>query len=124
MKERLIFVANNEKNIVHLLEYVFVSKEGYNIKAFSSHEDLIANIYSKPDVVVIGQAFNICMDTLKEIKHSSKEIPVIILSEKKEEAQEIKYIENGAYQCISQSGFFVDRLLDTVDQAIQTRVRA
>jgi DNA-binding NarL/FixJ family response regulator len=119
MKEKLIYVANSEKNITLGLEYVFISKEDYVIKTFSSGEELLKNMYKNPDVIVMGQTFSSGLDTLKELKHFKKEIPVIILSKTKEKEIETEFIENGAFQCISQSGYFVDRLLKTVDIALQ-----
>lgn len=123
MKHKLIYVANKEKNIIHLLEYILFSKEGYIIKSFTSEKDLMAGLNKKPDIIVLD-SFNKSLDTLREIKQQNKEVPVIILSKKNEKDKEMQFIENGAFKCISQSGYFLDRLVDTLDQALQPKISA
>ena len=53
MSNKLIFFVDDDKMILHLLEYVFHNMENYTFKTFTSGEDCLNNIGMNPDVIVL-----------------------------------------------------------------------
>jgi len=113
MKNRIIFIVNNEKNILHSLEYIFFGKGDYEIKSFSTREELYKNLVQKPDVVILGNSFA-KTETLEVINLYNKKLPIIILSDIKEQIN-TDIFKNDNYQCINQTGFFVDKVMESLE---------
>lgn len=117
MKNKLIFVADNKKNMVHLLEFILLSKGGYEIKSFSSEKELIKNLRKNPDLLVMGESLA-AEDTMNTIKQQIKEMPVIVLSED-EKADNPAYLNNQDCKYIKQADFFIDDLIETVEDVLK-----
>ena len=121
MTSKLIYVADDERIITHLLEFAFLRVGNYEVHSFSSGEDLLKNMDVCPDAVVLDYSFEGHMtglETLKEIKQKKNELPVIMLTGQEEAELKQAFYQNGAFKYIHKSGFFVDDVLDTVDCAL------
>ncbi len=57
-QNKMIFMVDDDKVILNLLEYVFQSKNGYIIKTFSSGEECLQNMNLNPDLVVLDYILN------------------------------------------------------------------
>lgn len=117
MKNKLIFVADNKKNMIHLLEFIFLSKGGYEIRSFSTKKELIKNLEETPDVLVMGEALAE-KATINTINHKYKEMPVIILSDE-ENTEFHNQQKRKEYKYIKQADFFIDDLLETVEDVLK-----
>lgn len=125
MDEKLIFIVDDDKVILNLLEYTFKSREGYEVKTFSSGEDCLDNINLNPDLIVLDHKFYLQggesmsgLDTLKELNKRKENIPVIILSGQEDIELIHEYISNGAKQYIPKEDYFIDILLESVEKTI------
>jgi CheY-like chemotaxis protein len=114
---KLIFMVDDDKVILNLLEYVFQSKNGYIIKTFLSGEECLENMDQKPDLVVLDSLLNgkdhAAMDgleTLKKLLQKNKNLPVIILSGHTDENTGKMMLNSGARRVLRKDDFFVDRL--------------
>ncbi len=97
--KKQIYVIDDEKDLQEIL-HVNLSKEGYDVKAFSSAEEALETIgKDRPDLILLDimmdgmDGYNFC----KEI-HSSeglKSIPIIFLSAKSEEFDKVLGLELG-----------------------------
>jgi len=125
MDEKLIFIVDDDRIILNLLEYTFKSKEGYEVKTFFSGEDCLQNMEMNPDLIVLDHLFYLHgdesmsgMETLIELKKRKSEIPVIILSAQDDMNLVKEFIKNGAVKYIPKADYFVDVLVEPVDKVI------
>lgn len=125
MDEKLIFIVDDDKVILNLLEYTFKSREGYEVKTFYSGEECLKNLDLNPDLIVLDHKFHLQggtnmtgLETLKEVRRINDTIPVIILSGQDDISLICEYIKNGAKQYIPKEDYFIDVLLESVEKAI------
>lgn len=126
MNEKLIFFVDDDKMIINLLEYTVKSKIPHKVKTFSSGEDCLANIDLNPDLIILDHILSTTdkealtgMDTLKEIVKIKPEIPIIMLSGQEDKSLVSKFIKNGAKKYIQKNEFFIDSLLEEIQQELK-----
>jgi DNA-binding NtrC family response regulator len=125
MSDKLIFIVDDDKIILNLLEYTFKSRIGYNVKTFFSGEDCLEHINMKPDLIVLDHLFYLRgtesmsgLDTLKKLQKIDDHIPVIILSGQDDISLICEFIKNGALKYIPKEDYFIDVLVESVDDVI------
>ena len=125
MDEKLIFIVDDDKVILNLLEYTFKSREGYEVKTFGTGEDCLNNLGLNPDLIVLDHIFDrggvttmTGLETLKELRKSNQKVPVIILSGQEDCSLVSEFSKNGASKYIAKSDFFVDNLIESVELAL------
>ena len=123
MKDRLIFIVDDDKIIQNLLDYTFKSREGYNVEVFPTGEDCIANLNLNPDIIVLDYLFMSNdsklmsgLDILEEIRKVNKEIPVFILSSQPSSDLINEFLKKGANGYISKEDYFIDTLIESIDK--------
>jgi two-component system OmpR family response regulator len=86
-KKIKLFLVDDEVLFLKLLEVEFLEHGDFSIETFVSGEECIANLSSKPDVIILdyllnGTTLNAMngIDTLDKILAYDPSIPVIILS--------------------------------------------
>lgn len=121
----MIFIVDDDKIILNLLEYTFKSKEGYIVKTFDSGEECLKNLHLNPDLIVLDHLFSLRgdnamsgLETLKELRVKNPEIPVIILSGQEDLALIREFIKNGAIKYIPKADYFIDVLVESVEKVI------
>lgn len=117
MKNRVIYIANKERKIIHLLEFLFISKGGYDIKSFTTTEELHKGLINKPDILVLGNSI-FGTELMEELNQYTEQLPVIILSNNKDENNEVLFDKEN-FCCINQTGFFIDKIMETVETVLQ-----
>ncbi len=127
-EDRLIFMVDDDRVILNLLEYVFQGKNDYKIITFPTGEDCIDNLHRKPDLVVLDYILNESdkdalngMQTLKKIVEKDRSLPVIILSGQTDEETRQKFLQNGAKDVLSKDDFFVDKLEQIIASELKSR---
>ncbi|MFO7924612.1 MAG: response regulator [Bacteroidales bacterium] len=119
MKEsgKLIFMVDDDKVILNLLEYVFQGKNGYTIKSFDSGEACLENMHMNPDLVVLDYILNESnregmngLETLRKLIEKNRNLPVIILSGYTDDHTRVEMLKNGARKVLSKDDYFVDKL--------------
>ena len=122
---RLIFFIDDDTMILNLLEYTFQSRQDYEVVCFHTGEECLDNLHQSPSVIVldhvltgIGQNKLNGLDTLKEIRKVNKNIPVVILTGQGDDELLTEFMENGANRYLTKDDFFIDSLIETVQQVI------
>jgi len=122
MKNRLIFFVDDDKMMLNLMEYTFKCRDGYDIKSFFSGEECIENLKLNPDLIVLdyylGDEDSNTMsglETLHKIADYNKDLNVIILSREKNPSLIQKFIENGAKKYVIKDDYFIDTLIETIE---------
>ena len=122
MKNRLIFFVDDDKIMLNLMEYTFKCRDGFEVKSFFSGEECIENLYLNPDLIVLDYYLGDLdsnsmsgMETLARIAKTNKDFNVIILSREKNPELIQKFIEKGAKEYVIKDDYFIDKLVDTIE---------
>ena len=122
---RQIFFIDDDKVILNLLEYTFHSRHDYEAVCYQTGEECLANLYKNPSAIVLDHILSGAgenklngMDTLKEIRKVNKEIPVVILTGQGDDELLTKFMENGANRYLTKDDFFIDSLIEIIQQVI------
>ena len=120
---KLIFFVDDDKMMLHLMEYTFKCKDGFEVMSFYSGEDCIENVHHNPDIIVLDyhlgdddEKVMSGLDTLKSINSKNLNIPVIILSRETDKGTINEFLEEGAIKYVIKDDFFIDTLTDTIDK--------
>jgi len=122
---KTIFFVDDDKLILNLLEYTFQSRHDYKVITFQTGEDCLANLDQKPRLIVLdhilagpGENQLSGLETLIEIRKKDTEIPVVILTGQGDDALLSEFMENGADRYLTKDDFFIDSLMETIQQVI------
>lgn len=125
MKDRLIFVVDDDRLIQNLLEYTMSSKEGYNVQVFKSSEEALQNLENHPDVIILDHNFEsgdqhlmTGLEALVEIRKREKTVPVIILSSQNNEKIIEEYYTKGATSYIPKKDYFISDVIETCEHVL------
>lgn len=123
MSQKLVFFVDDDKMILHLLEYVFHNMEEYTFRSFTSGEDCLRFIDLNPDVIVLDHLFTLGdktmmsgMETLKKILEINKASKVIMLTSQENKELIPEFIKNGAKKYIAKDSYFIDSLVDAIKE--------
>jgi len=122
---KLIFFIDDDKVILNLLEYTFQSRQDYDVVCYQTGEECLENLHQKPNLIVLdhilaGTGDNTLngMDTLIEIRKINQEIPVVILTGQGDDELLSEFMEKGANRYLTKDDFFIDSLIETIQQMI------
>lgn len=123
MKEKMVFIVDDDKLIRHFLEYSFIGREGFEVRTFSKAEDCISNLHQSPDCIILDhfflgkeEALMTGLEALEKIRHVNKAVPVIVLSNIHDKDLINNYFSKGATDYIIKEGFFLNKLFDTFNE--------
>jgi response regulator of citrate/malate metabolism len=122
MENKLIFFVDDDKMMLNLMEYTFKCREGFEVRSFYSGEECLENLFLQPGLIVLdyylGEGESTTMsglDTLKKIHEKTCNIPVVILSREKDKNLINKFLHYGAMQYVVKDDFFINTLIETVE---------
>jgi len=120
-----IFFIDDDKMILNLLEYTFQSRQDYQVITYQTGEECLKNLSQKPKLIVLdhilagpGEEKLSGLETLIEIRKLDKEVPVVILTGQGDDALLSEFMENGADRYLTKDDFFIDSLIETIQQVI------
>jgi len=120
-----IFFIDDDKVILNLMEFTFQSRHDYAVVCFQTGEECLENLDKDPRVIVLdhilagaGEDKLNGLDTLKEIRKVNTHIPVIILTGQGDDTLLSEFMENGANRYLTKDDFFIDSLIETIQQLI------
>jgi DNA-binding response OmpR family regulator len=122
---RLIFFIDDDKVILNLLEYTFQSRRDYDVICYKTGEECLENLHQGPNLIVLdhilesgGEDSLNGLETLKEIRKVNKEVPVVILTGQGDEQLLSEFMENGADKYLTKDDYFINSLIETIEQAL------
>ena len=126
MAKAKIFIVDDEEDILDLVDYV-LSKEGYQVKRFSSGEEILKHIKTElPDLILLDLMLPGVdgLDVCKVLKNTpdTAHVPVIMLTAKGEEADIVTGLELGADDYIAKP-FSTKILLARVKAVLRRKAR-
>ena len=96
---KLVFIVDDELAIAKLLSYWVKDKWKYDVEVFHNGEDALKNLNLKPDIILLDimmPGLN-GIETLKRVKHTDPNLPVIMLSAQGSVEVALDAIRVGAY---------------------------
>jgi len=122
---RPIFFIDDDKVILNLMEFTFQSRHDYDVVCYDSGEKCLENLDQNPRLIVldhilagVGENTLNGLETLKEIRKVNKEVPVVILTGQGDDALLSEFMENGANRYLTKDDFFIDSLIETIQQML------
>lgn len=123
---RPIFFVDDDKVILHLMEFTFKSRYDFEVICFSTGEKCLENLSMNPKLIVLdhilagpGENRLNGLDTLKEIRKVDSEVPVVILTGQGDDTLLSEFMENGANRYLTKDDFFIDSLIETIQEVIR-----
>lgn len=123
MKDKLVFIVDDDKIIQNFIEYSIIGREGYSTSVFSKAEDCLMNMDKEPDCIILdhfylgkNESLMTGLEALVKIRDVNKSVPVIVLSNNNDEDIISSYLANGATTYLLKEGYFINKLWDTFDQ--------
>ena len=120
-----IFFVDDDKMILNLLEYTFQSRHDYRVITFQTGEECLQNLDRKPSLIVLdhilsgpGEDRLSGLETLIEIRKVDMEVPVVILTGQGDDTLLSEFMEQGANRYLTKDDFFIDSLIETIQQVI------
>ncbi len=120
-----IFFVDDDKMILNLLEYTFQSRQDYDVVTFQTGEECLKNLEQEPKLIVLdhilsgpGQECLSGLETLVEIRKKDQDVPVVILTGQGDDGLLSEFMENGANRYLTKDDFFIDSLIETIQQVI------
>ena len=121
--EKLVFFVDDDKMILNLLEYTLKNRRDFEVKTFFTGEECLKHLGMKPDLIVLDHIFKTNgeeqmsgMEILLEIRKVDKSLPVVILTSVDDDKLANDFIANGAVKYIPKNDYFIDLLMDAIDQ--------
>src|SRR5210317_1774322 len=122
---RPIFFIDDDKVILNLMEFTFQSRHDYDVVCFKSGEECLENLNLNPIVIVLdhilagaGENNLNGLETLKKIRKVNEDVPVIILTGQGDDTLLTEFMENGANRYLTKDDFFIDSLIETIQQVL------
>jgi DNA-binding response OmpR family regulator len=122
---KTIFFVDDDKMILNLLEYTFQSRQDYEVITYQNGEDCLNNLSQKPNLIVLdhvlsgpGEERLSGLETLQEIRKVDQDVPIVILTGQGDDALLSEFMENGANRYLTKDDFFIDSLIETIQQVI------
>ena len=123
---RPIFFIDDDTVILNLMEFTFQKRHDYEVVCFRTGEECLKNLDQNPRLIVLdhilagaGENKLNGLDTLKEIRKVNTYIPVVILTGQGDDSLLSEFMENGANRYLTKDDFFIDSLIETIQQMIR-----
>jgi len=123
---RPIFFIDDDTVILNLMEFTFQSRHDYEVVCFRTGEECLENLDQNPRLIVLdhilagaGENKLNGLDTLKEIRKINTDIPVVILTGQGDDSLLSEFMENGANRYLTKDDYFIDSLIETIQQMIR-----
>ena len=123
---RPIFFIDDDTVILNLMEFTFQKRHDYEVVCFRTGEECLENLDQNPRLIVLdhilagaGENKLNGLDTLKEIRKVNTYIPVIILTGQGDDSLLSEFMENGANRYLTKDDYFIDSLIETIQQMIR-----
>lgn len=120
---KMVFFVDDDPMILNLLEYTFKSRAGIDVRTFLSGEECLSHLHEKPDLIVLDHLFpqkgaRDGLELLNEIHQHNSNIAVIVLSSQQDESLIPKFIEKGARRYIAKDDYFIDTLIEAIEDEV------
>lgn len=122
---RPIFFIDDDKVILNLMEFTFQSRHDYDVICFKTGEECLENLNLNPKAIVLdhilagaGENNLNGLETLQEIRKVNEDVPVVILTGQGDDTLLNEFMENGANRYLTKDDFFIDSLIETIQQVL------
>ncbi|MCX7985686.1 MAG: response regulator [Bacteroidales bacterium] len=118
---KLIYFVDDDKMILHLLEYTFSGRDEYTVKSFRRGEDCLEALDQSPDLIILDHSFvgnnskfSTGLDLLREIRKKSTHAEIFVLTANENDKLRTEYESLGVRKFITKNEFFIDNLIEAI----------
>lgn len=118
---KLIFFVDDDKMILHLLEYTFSGRDEYMVQSFRRGEDCLNALERKPDLIILDHSyignnsnFATGIEILREIRKLNTEVEIFVLTANDNDSLKQEYATLGVKKFITKNEFFIDNLIEAI----------
>lgn len=116
---KLIYFVDDDRMILHLLEYTFSGRDDYHVKSFRKGEDCLMALNNNPDLIVLDHSYIVPdssyktgLQLLTDIRKSNAKIPVIVLTGEQSDVLRAEYDKYNVLKFVTKNEFFIDTLIE------------
>jgi DNA-binding NarL/FixJ family response regulator len=122
IKPKHIFIVENNKIFVNLLDYIFSKNISYRFMDFNSGESCLKNLHVNPEVVVLDYQLTGMngFETLQEIREQNREVYVLSLISEKDGKLPAELLNAGANDYILKDGREVEKIVEKLEERFST----
>lgn len=118
---KLIFFVDDDRMILHLLEYTFSGRDEYTVQSFRRGEDCLAALNQNPSLIILDHSyignnsqFTTGLELLREIRNHNQQVDIFVLTANENESLKQEYINLGVKKFITKNEFFIDNLIESI----------
>ena len=120
--ERLKKVFIIEDNEMHsmMMDYILSKENSFNIFRFKSGEECIKKLSLKPDIIILDYGLPGIngLETFTQIRESNPNVPVVIISENRNETLVKEFRDKGVYEYIVKEPNSFHRLNSVIESIL------
>jgi len=111
-----IFIVEDDEWYKKMLEYHIKMNPDNQVEAFSTGEELIKNIYKRPDLITLDYTLGEekADKLINKIKHFDPDIPIVIVSGQEDVSTAVDLLKKGAYDYIVKDDDTKDRIWNII----------
>ncbi|MGC8802734.1 MAG: response regulator, partial [Bacteroidales bacterium] len=118
---KLIFFVDDDKMILHLLEYTFSGRDEYTVQSFRRGEDCLNALDKKPDLIILDHSYvgnnsnySTGFEILREIRKQDTSVEIFVLTANDNDSLKNEYATLGVKKFITKNEFFIDNLIEAI----------
>jgi len=117
-----IFIVENNRIFLRMLDYIFTKEFVYRFLEFKSLEECIQNLHLNPDIIILDYALPGVNDndTFKLIKKTNPESNLIVLLSEKDDKDPSQVIKEGANDYVLKENYGVAKIIEKVENVLNT----
>jgi DNA-binding response OmpR family regulator len=116
-----IFIVENNKLYVRMLDYIFKKDFNKRFYNFRSEEEVLNHLHLRPDLVIIDESLPGSFDILTEVKKKDANTRVIIYSIERGLSKE--FVEAGADDFVTKGEGDLDLLSKKTDTFLESAIQ-
>ncbi len=117
-----IFIVENNRIFLRMLDYIFTKDFVYRFLEFKSLEECVQNLHLNPDIIILDYALPgvDSNDTFKQIKKTNPESNLIVLVSEKDGKDPAQLITDGANDYVLKESYGVAKIIEKVENVLNT----
>lgn len=120
-KPRHVFIVDNDRIFVRLLDYIFSKDLGFRFLDFKSGEDALRHMSLAPELIILDHRLPGMngIETLLEVRETDPEVPVVTLSDESDGKLPAEFLNKGAHEHVLKTENFITELSAIIDRVLE-----
>lgn len=119
-----IFIVENNKLYLRLLEYIFTKNFNYRFYNHKSEEEVIRHLNMKPRLVIVDYSLPGGYDMIRHVRKNEKDCHIIVLMNQADKQLTSDIIAAGANDYVMKGEYEVDELVEKTETYLSGKAPA